>query len=120
VSVYRDMDDVVEAMIAARKEGEPFRSVFDFCDRVDLRAVNRRVVESLIKSGSYDSIDDRRSALFAVIDRAMDAGQKRQRDREQGQSNLFGMLAPEGEDEAAPERVPDAAPWPLLSIFRMP
>jgi DNA polymerase-3 subunit alpha len=42
----------------------------------------------------------------------MDAGQKRQRDREQGQSNLFGMLAPEGESEAAPERVADAVPWP--------
>ncbi|MCG6925463.1 MAG: DNA polymerase III subunit alpha [Acidobacteria bacterium] len=105
-------EGAVEAMIEARREGGPFRSVFDFCDRVDLRAVNRRVVESLVKSGSFDSIDERRSALFAAIDRAMDAGQKRQRDREQGQSSLFGMLAPEGEGEATPERVPDAPAWP--------
>ncbi len=104
-------EGAVEAMIEARKEGGPFRSVFDFCDRVDLRAVNRRVVESLVKSGSFDSIDERRSALFAAIDRAMDAGQKRQRDREQGQSSLFGMLAPEGEEEESSERVPDAPPW---------
>ena len=51
-------EGAVEAMLAAREEGGPFRSLFDFCDRVDLRAVNRRVVESLVKSGSFDSIDD--------------------------------------------------------------
>ena len=56
----------IEAMLEARKQGGAFRSVFDFCDRVDLRAVNRRVVESLVKSGSFDSIDERRSALFSV------------------------------------------------------
>jgi DNA polymerase-3 subunit alpha len=105
-------EGAVEAMLEARKEGGPFRSVFDFCDRVDLRAVNRRVVESLIKSGSFDSIDERRSALFAAIDRAMDAGQKRQRDREQGQSSLFGMLTAEDGVEESPQRVPDAPPWP--------
>jgi DNA polymerase-3 subunit alpha len=70
------------------------------------------VVESLVKSGSFDSIDDRRSALFAAIDRAMDAGQKRQRDREQGQSSLFGMLTAEDGVEESPQRVPDAPPWP--------
>jgi DNA polymerase-3 subunit alpha len=105
-------EGAVEAMIAARSDGGPFRSVFDFCERVDLRAVNRRVVESLIKSGSFDSIDDRRSALFACIDRAMEVGQKRQRDREQGQSSLFGMLAPEGGGEGVPERAPGEPPWP--------
>jgi len=105
-------EGAVEAMIAARTEGGPFRSLFDFCDRVDLRAVNRRVVESLIKSGSFDSTDDRRSALFACIDRAMEAGQKRQRDREQGQSSLFGMLAPEDAEDASRERTSDAPPWP--------
>jgi DNA polymerase-3 subunit alpha len=105
-------EGAVEAMLAARGEDGAFRSLFDFCDRVDLRAVNRRVVESLIKSGSFDSIDDRRSALFRAIDRAMDAGQKRQRDREQGQSSLFGMLEEAGEGEAGSERIPDAPPWP--------
>ncbi|MEE8218558.1 MAG: OB-fold nucleic acid binding domain-containing protein, partial [Vicinamibacteria bacterium] len=102
----------VEAMLAAREEGGPFRSLFDFCDRVDLKAVNRRVVESLIKSGSFDSIDERRSALFKAIDRAMDAGQRRQRDREQGQGSLLGMLEDPDAEGAVPERVPDAPSWP--------
>ena len=105
-------EGAVEATLAVRKQGGPFRSLFDFCDRVDLRAVNRRVVESFVKSGSFDSTDPRRSALYAAIDRAMEAGQKRQRDREAGQSSLFGMLGAGEEKHAAPERVPDAPPWP--------
>jgi DNA polymerase-3 subunit alpha len=104
-------EGAVEAMLRVRGEGGPFRSLLDFCNRVDLRAVNRRVVESLVKSGSFDSIDTRRSALFAAIDRAMDAGQKGQRDREQGQSNLFGMLETSGQVEPVAERLPDAAEW---------
>jgi DNA polymerase-3 subunit alpha len=105
-------EGAVEAVLAARKESGPFRSLFDFCDRVDLRAVNRRVVESFVKSGSFDSVDARRSALYGAIDRAMEAGQKRQRDREAGQSSLFGMLGGAEEERTAPERVPDAPPWP--------
>jgi DNA polymerase III subunit alpha len=105
-------EGAVEAVLAARKEGGPFTSLFDLCDRVDLRAMNRRVVESFVKSGSFDSVDPRRSALFAAIDRAMEAGQKRQRDREAGQSSLFGMLGTPGPEEAPPERIPDAPPWP--------
>jgi DNA polymerase-3 subunit alpha len=103
-------EGAVEAVLAARRSG-PFRSLLDFCDRVDLRAVNRRVVESFIKSGSFDSLDTRRSALYAAIDRCMESGQKGQRDREQGQSNLFGMLA--GPDEGSPplERILDAPSW---------
>jgi DNA polymerase-3 subunit alpha len=105
-------EGAVEAALAVRGEGGPFASLFDFCDRVDLRAVNRRVVESFVKSGSFDSTDPRRSALFAAIDGAMEAGQKRQRDREAGQSSLFGMLGGAAEKPASSERIPDAPPWP--------
>jgi DNA polymerase-3 subunit alpha len=104
-------EGAVEGILRARRGGGPFASLFDFCERIDLRAVNRRVVESLIKSGSFDSLDPRRSALYAAIDRAM--GEREQRDREQGQSSLLGLLG--GDDDAsgggAPERVPDAPPW---------
>jgi DNA polymerase-3 subunit alpha len=102
-------EGAVEAVLRARKQDGPFRSLFDFCERVDMRAVNRRVVESFVKSGSFDSLDPRRSALYAAIDRAMDAGGKRQRDHQQGQSSLFGMLG-----ESVPlsgERIPDAPSW---------
>jgi DNA polymerase-3 subunit alpha len=104
-------EGAVEAVLAVRKESGPFRSLFDFCDRVDLRAVNRRVVESFVKSGSFDSTDPHRSSLFAAIERATEAGQKRHRDREAGQSSLFGMLGAGGENQAASERIPDAPPW---------
>ncbi|HET7745805.1 MAG TPA: DNA polymerase III subunit alpha, partial [Vicinamibacteria bacterium] len=107
-------EGAVEVILRSRGEGAAFKSLFDFCERVDLRAVNRRVVESFIKSGCFDSLDRRRASLFAVIDRAMELGQKRQRDREQGQSSLFGaMLTPAdpGTDPAA-ERIPAMPDWP--------
>jgi DNA polymerase-3 subunit alpha len=105
-------EGAVEAVLRARQAG-PFQSLFDFCERVDLRAVNRRVVESFIKSGSFDSLDARRSALFAALDRAMDAGQKDQRDREQGQSSLFGRADGDGDGHpaAAPDRIRDVSAW---------
>jgi DNA polymerase-3 subunit alpha len=105
-------EGAVEAVLKARKSGGAFLSLFDFCERVDLRAVNRRVVESLIKSGSFDSLDPRRSALYAFIDQAMDLGQKQQRDREQGQSSLLGLLGgDEPERHGATARIPESTPW---------
>jgi DNA polymerase III subunit alpha len=103
-------EGAVEAVLQARREDGPFRSLFDLCDRVDLRAVNRRVIESFVKSGTFDSTDARRSALFAAIDRAIEGGQKRQRDRDSGQASLFGAAGP-AVAEQAPERVGDAPPW---------
>ena len=106
-------EGAVEAILSARSAGGPFRSLFDFCERVDLRAVNRRVVESFIKSGSFDTLEKRRAALLAAIDRAMEAGQKQQRDRDQGQASLLGMLGgAEPGAPRAPERLPDVADWP--------
>jgi DNA polymerase-3 subunit alpha len=106
-------EGAVEAILRARRTGGGFLSLFDFCERVDLRAVNRRVVESLIKSGSFDALDGRRAALFAFIDQAMEMGQKHQRDREQGQSSLLGLLG--GDDGGAPRgataRIPEAPAW---------
>jgi DNA polymerase-3 subunit alpha len=105
-------EGAVEAVLAARRQGGRFTSFFDFCERVDLRAVNRRVVESFVKSGSFDSLDPHRAALFGAIDRAMDSGQKQQRDREQGQSSLLGMLgAPASPASGGPEGIRDVPDW---------
>ena len=70
-----------------------FNSIFDFCEQVDLRVVNKRVIESLVKAGALDSLGHLRSQLFAVIDKAIEAAQKVQRDRESGQQGLFGLAA---------------------------
>ncbi len=104
-------EGAVEAILAVRKATGPFESLFDFCERVDMKAVNRRVVESFIKSGSFDSRDTRRAALFAAIDKSMESGQKHQRDREQGQSSLFGTLSPHEDAAPSVERLPDVPDW---------
>jgi DNA polymerase-3 subunit alpha len=104
-------EGAVEAILKVRTESGPFKSLFDFCDRVDLKAVNRRVIESFVKSGSFDSLDKRRAALLTGLDRAIEGGQKQQRDREQGQSSLFGMMGHAEEHEATNVRLPDVAEW---------
>jgi DNA polymerase-3 subunit alpha len=106
-------DAALEAVTEARREG-PFRSLHDFCERVDLRRVNRRVIEALIKCGAFDSLGGKRAAAMAALDEAVDAGQKLQRERELGQESLFGaeqIVTPRGggvltgEGEEWPENV---------------
>lgn len=80
----------VEAILSARSEGGPFTSLTDFCCRVNMRVVNKRVVENLIKCGAMDSFGARRSQLLAVLDQAIDLGAACQRDRANGQLGLFG------------------------------
>ncbi|MCB9730497.1 MAG: DNA polymerase III subunit alpha, partial [Deltaproteobacteria bacterium] len=82
----------VESILAAREEGGAFASLFDFCDRVDTKRVNRRVIEALVKCGAFDDFGLPRMGLFEAIDKAIERGQSLQRDRESGQFNLFGEL----------------------------
>jgi DNA polymerase-3 subunit alpha len=104
-------EGAVEVILGARASGR-FLSLFDLCERVDLRAVNRRVVESFVKGGVFDSLETRRASLFAAIDRAMELGQKRLRDREQGQSSLFGaLMAGPAESSPVAERLPAVPDW---------
>jgi len=101
--------NVGETAITSMVANKPFKSLFDFSERVDLRTVNKRVVESLIKAGAFDSLDQDRAHLYANIDRAMDWGQRKQREREIGQGGLFGMMFG-GSDE--PQSLDPADPWP--------
>src|SRR5271167_4345590 len=83
--------NAIDSIIAARKELGRFQSIFEFCEKVDLRLLNKRVIESLIKSGAMDSLG-KRSQLMAILDRAMERAQKTQRDAESGQHGLFGVF----------------------------
>ncbi len=83
--------NAIECIIAARKELGRVESFYQFCEKVDLRLLNRRVIESLIKAGALDALG-RRSQLFAVLDKAMERAQKAARDRESGQHGLFGVF----------------------------
>jgi len=101
--------NMVDAILAARQDAGRFESIFEFCERVDPHALNKRVLESLLKAGAMDRWDARRSQLFAVIDRAMEAGQKLQRTRESGQHDLFGAA---GQPALEPSPLPDVPEWP--------
>jgi DNA polymerase-3 subunit alpha len=85
-------DSAIEAICAARKD-QPFGSLYGFCEHVDLKKVNRKVLDALIKSGAGDTFQRPRSQLLAVIEKALDAGQKANRDRAHGQTSLFAAFA---------------------------
>ena len=101
----------VDAILAARDEDGPFKSLFDLCERVDMRKVNRRVLESLVKCGAFDSTGAHRAQLFAALDDAIEHGQKLGRDREGGQSNMFGIFADAAPQETPVFDLPDLPPW---------
>jgi DNA polymerase-3 subunit alpha len=99
-------EGAIEAILDARASGA-YESLFDFASRIDGRRVNRRVVESLVKCGSYDSLHESRARVWASLDMALEAGASIQRDREIGQESLFG-----GTNEATPApTLLEAAEW---------
>jgi DNA polymerase III subunit alpha len=99
----------IESILAARGQVGRFRSIYCFCEKVDLRLLNKRVLESLIKSGAMDSLGHR-AQLMAVLDKAIEHAQKTQRDAESGQHGLFGIF-PEEHEAPLEERLPDTPPW---------
>jgi DNA polymerase-3 subunit alpha len=104
-------EGAIRTIVQSRNEQGRFRSLYQFCEAVDSRAVNKRVLESLIKGGALDSLGWRRSQLMALADSAIEHGQKIQRDRESGQKGLFSDLL--AGQTASPEPVPPDVPeWP--------
>jgi DNA polymerase-3 subunit alpha len=81
--------NAIACILSARNEGGSFKSLADFCDRVDLRAVNRRALESLIYCGAFDKIESNRHQLIKDLELVYDWAQSRARDRASGQGNLF-------------------------------
>ncbi|MFM2308709.1 MAG: hypothetical protein RLY87_829 [Chloroflexota bacterium] len=81
----------VEALVTARAD-QPFTSLEDFCDRVDAKLINKRVIESLIKAGAFDALPGTRRQKLAVLDQVIDAGTAAQKARATGQSSLFDLM----------------------------
>jgi DNA polymerase III subunit alpha len=100
----------IESILAARKQDGKFIDLFDFCKRVDLRKVNKRVLEVLIKSGAMDELGSHRSAMFASLKSATLAAEQHLRNRNHGQNDLFGDLSDSQENYAA--EFVKVAPWP--------
>jgi DNA polymerase-3 subunit alpha len=84
----------MESILKTRAEDGAFQTLDDFCARVDLRLVNRRVIESLIKAGAFDALGLPRAHLLAQCDLALETGQRQQRDRAEGQGSFFDLLPP--------------------------
>ncbi len=103
----------VAAIVEARRDGKgAFRDLFDFCARVNLRRLGRRVLEALIKSGALDQLGPGRSALILALPAAMQAAEQQRENQAAGIIDLFGDIqAGDSEDHFAPYR--DAVEWPL-------
>jgi DNA polymerase-3 subunit alpha len=83
-------EGAVDSVLAIRADSGRFTSFFDFCRRVDLHKVNKRMLEGLIKAGAFDSHGAKRSQLMAMLDQAIEDGAAAQREREMGQTSIFG------------------------------
>ncbi len=101
----------VEVILQSRNAEGAFRSVHDFCQRVDSQKVNRRVIEQLIRCGAFDSLHPSRSQVLAALDDALDRAQVYQRDRASGQMNIFDLLKAKKNVAPAPVRLPDVPEW---------
>lgn len=96
----------IESILEVRRE-RPFISLLDFATRVDSRLCNRKVVESLIKCGAFDSLCGSRAACLAGLDEVMARGQTAQRERENGQLSMFSLMDRESRVEQLVDRLPD-------------
>jgi DNA polymerase III subunit alpha len=101
----------VESVVRSRESDGPFKSIYNFCERVDLGAVNRRIIESLIRAGALDSLHGTRSQLFAAVEPAMEGGQRAWKDKQSGQAGLFGDVMEHQDTAAIP--LPNVPDWSL-------
>jgi DNA polymerase-3 subunit alpha len=95
----------IEVILQARKTDGPFKDLFDFCCRLDLRKVNRRVIESLIRAGAFDKLEPNRNALLSAV--ALAIGAAEQTNANSNQNSLFG----EASDQSV-HVLPDVPAWP--------
>jgi DNA polymerase-3 subunit alpha len=103
--------NAIASIMKARAEaGGRFKSFWEFCEKVDLRVMNKRVIESLIKAGALDSLG-KRGPLMAAVDKAMERAQKAQKDAAQGQTGLFGLFDEGPKAGRDVDELPRVADW---------
>ncbi|HEX7010090.1 MAG TPA: DNA polymerase III subunit alpha [Phycisphaeraceae bacterium] len=121
-------DKAIRAILEERSKGGPFTSLYDFCERVPLGAVNRATIEALIKCGAFDEVHGResRAAMVEALDAAIQAGQRAAADRSSGQMSFFTALAESapaqaggaGRAEAPAVTLPKVPPWPTAEQLK--
>jgi DNA polymerase-3 subunit alpha len=97
-------ENAVEAIIAARQEGGPFASLWDFCERVDAQMVNKRALESLVRCGALDSAQGSRRGMLQVLEQALALGSRYNADRLAGQGSIFDLGSADTQVDPQPAR----------------
>ena len=105
-------ENAVQAILDAREAGGPFADLYDMVNRVDVKAVNRKFYEAMIKCGALDPLPGNRAQLLDALDGALEVAARELRDREMGQSSLFGMI-----EEPHPSLKPSLRPLPAPSTM---
>jgi DNA polymerase III subunit alpha len=103
-------DSAARAIVAARTDGGPFTSIWDFCERVDPQVANKRALEALARCGAFDSTGDSRGGMIQVLEQAAAWGGRMQADRLAGQGSIFDLG---GEEESRPQQHP---PVPIVEL----
>jgi DNA polymerase-3 subunit alpha len=85
-------EGAIETILDARRRVGRFSTLLQFCEEIDLHACNKKVLEALVKSGSFDFLKTTRKAIFELLESTADSAQRRREEKERGQSSLFGML----------------------------
>jgi DNA polymerase-3 subunit alpha len=101
----------VEELIAQREKNGPYQSIEDLCRRLDLQKVNRRVLEALIRSGSFDGLGANRATLMQRLPTAMQLGDQNSKAQDAGQNDMFGLVADERAPVVVPLRTPELPDW---------
>ncbi|MEE2753572.1 MAG: DNA polymerase III subunit alpha, partial [Candidatus Latescibacterota bacterium] len=101
-----------DAIVAAREEGSLFETLFDLCERVDTRVVNKRALEALICAGALDELEGNRAQQLDVLERSMEMAQSARQDKIKGQFSLFGGVGMEEQAAIVSNtELPSLRPW---------
>lgn len=107
----------IDSMVAARNRVGKFKTLYDFCEHVDLRLVNRKVLESLIKCGAMDGFGLYRSQLTAILDDCLEAGSVSHKERQSGQLFFFGEFDSHAKVHTRKYEVPKILEWPESQLL---
>ncbi len=105
----------IASIIETRESKGKFTTLYDFCERVDLRLVNKRVIESLIKCGAFDSVGAKRSQLLQILDHAIEVGSSVQKEMANGEISLFECL---DDFKGTYQELPDIPEWPESKLLK--
>jgi len=112
-------EKAVEQIIAAREKVGRFASLYNFCENVDLRAVNKHVIDALIKAGAFDKMGGSRAQMTAGMEKAVQVGSSMQSDARSGQMNFFGSKGFGGKEDFRSDHkeLPNVPPWTEMQML---